>query len=134
MATTIYKRKSNPFREDYSRLIKQNYHANARNIHFDTHHDAINKMNHYIYNHTNHHIRNFLPDDAVNGESTGFAVSAVSFVGVWKEPFLPSETGDVGFHASNKLIHVPMMKILEKTFNYCEDSMVQMVTIDSSFD
>ena len=122
---SIYIDKKFPIIDDYIKVVKQSYYSHVKNLYFDGSKEVIDKLNLFAASHSNHQIVSYLSSKDVSTATAGIAVSMVAFIGVWLIPFIPSETWDVGFWSSwNKLIKVPMMKIVESTFNYCEDSMV----------
>jgi len=118
-ANALWAQKDYAFRDDFLKLAKANYDANAALVDFKGDSEGARKaINEWVEKQTKDKIKELFKPGVLNTNSRLVLTNAIYFLGNWDQPFDEKATHEGEFQVSKeKKVKVPMMSQTEH-FNY----------------
>ena len=110
-ANSLWGQRDYPFTEPYLNLVRQFYHADARQVDFvHAPSAAADEINAWIGRQTKGRIQSAVNPSQFNDLTRLVLCNAIYFKGKWQHPFKKSDTKPGDFHVTtNETVTVPMM-------------------------
>jgi serpin B len=130
LANALWGQKGEPFLKDFLDLTQNSFGAGLNQVDFVNESEkSRQKINSWIEEKTKDKIKNLIPPNGVNKETTMVLTNAIYFKGEWKTKFSWWKTKDADFTVSaNNKVKVPLMHVKEK-FNCCSDANSQVLEL-----
>lgn len=110
-ANSLWIQKDYPFNAAFSRLLDQNYFAQAKSIDFKNGPAAANEINQLVERKTSGRISSIVPAGHFSRSTRLVLCDALYFKGKWQHQFKQGDTKHAPFHVStNHTVTVPMMR------------------------
>ena len=130
IANAIWPQKKYPFREDFLKLLKQDYGATVTPL--DYVHNAERArvtINRWVDAQTRHKINEIIGPGVLDDMTRMVLVNAIYFKGTWLTPFPKEATESDSFYPGpGKHIRVPFMHLSE-AFRYGENDQLQWISL-----
>ncbi|KAL1435257.1 hypothetical protein MTO96_011178 [Rhipicephalus appendiculatus] len=89
----MYSEQTFPVLDCYLALLRNSYDTTVESVDFGKRCEEVRRrINAWVEEVTESKIKDLLPDDSVDAETTLIVISAVYFKGTWESPFSPSST------------------------------------------
>ena len=130
VANRLFGQQGYDFRPTFLELLKTNYDAPFESLDFIKNAPGATKViNDWIAEKTQQKIRNLIPAGALNDLTRLVLANAVYFKAPWADPFSPSATRPLPFHAGGGApVNVPTMTI-QKSFGYSNMDGLTILTL-----
>ncbi|XP_068147274.1 serine protease inhibitor 42Dd isoform X2 [Drosophila tropicalis] len=120
IANKIFVMKGYTLREDFNKLLTEQFLSSAENLDFAQNTQAANTINQWAEQKTNHLIKNLIDPSVLSADSRLVLVNAIHFKGNWVHQFDAKATHPEPFYLNDvDSINVPMMNVKEN-FGYAE--------------
>jgi serpin B len=128
IANALWGQKGEGFKEDYLKLMKDDYGGGFKEVNFVKDPDGARKeINAWVEKQTNDKIKDLLPKDAIDALTRLVLTNAIYFKGDWQSQFKKDRTRDERFDdGSDVRMMVPMMHQATK-FNYHDAGDLQVL-------
>lgn len=130
VANGLWIQKDFKISKNYLEKIKEFYKGKVENLNFKE--DPANSrkiINNWIEENTKERIKDLIPEGALGSSTRMVLTNAIYFKGLWQKEFNKEETKEEDFKTEEKIIKVPMMKILEGEFFYGENENFQILEL-----
>lgn len=133
VANRLFGQQGYDFRPAFLELLKTNYDAPFDPLDFIKNApEATKVINDWVAEKTQQKIRNLIPEGALNDLTRLVLANAVYFKAPWADPFSPSATAPLPFHAGGgPPVNVPTMTI-QKSFGYSKANGLTILTLPYS--
>jgi serpin B len=130
VANRLFGQEGYDFRPAFLDLLKMKYDAPFEALDFRENWMAATKtINDWVEQQTKQHIRNLVPDGALNRRTRLVLVNALYLKAPWAEPFSASATTPMPFHPGGGApLDVPTMSV-QKNFGYAKSDGLTIVSI-----
>jgi len=130
-ANALWVQKAFPFKEDYLKLVKYTYYAEARNLDFFNDPEGSRvSINNWVLEKTKNRINNLLPPKSIKKDTRLILTNAVYFKGKWSIPFKKEATKQDAFWISQtESVQTAMMGLVGKSFKYAENEQAQIIEL-----
>lgn len=130
VANRLFGQEGYDFRPTFLDLLKTNYHAPFDALDFIHHAPAATKdINDWVAEQTRQHIKNLIPERALDASTRLVLANAVYFKAPWQDPFSLNATRPLPFHANGGApVNVPTMNI-QKSFGYAKAEGLTIVSL-----
>jgi len=130
-ANALWAQRKYPFKDEYLKLIKTSYFAEARNLDFVTDPEASRvTINNWVSANTKDRIKDLLPPRSITPDTRLVITNAVYFKGKWEAPFEKENTRPDAFWVTpDQSVQTDMMQVQGKSFNYMENDQAQVLQL-----
>uniref|UniRef100_A0A1I8Q6X4 Serpin domain-containing protein n=1 Tax=Stomoxys calcitrans TaxID=35570 RepID=A0A1I8Q6X4_STOCA len=120
MANRLYVNQNLKINDDFNKIANEFFDAKAENVNFENARDAVNNINSWVEQQTEHKIKNLLTPQSVDGDTSSVLVNAIYFKAKWRNPFSVTSTAKNNFKINSKQqVQVDMMYQDDK-FKYAD--------------
>ena len=130
IANGIWVREDFPVKDTFITACKDNFKAQARNVHSFTDENVLNDINSFVAQQTNNHIKKVIDASMVDDNTAMALLNALYFKSMWVTKFKKSNTRKGSFTTlKRQQIQTDMMHLSEEKFLVCEKMDYSMIEL-----